>query len=119
MGKKGKKLRSDKKKAAKKSLKARNRAYYDSLRDSGNNSKRAKRKAKKKGGTGNKGKHLIHNCGNIGCQKCYPDDDRKPKVVMNNKATLKFLRSTYPIKKRKPQRGEKITKLNRHLLDVA
>jgi hypothetical protein len=117
MGKKGKKLRSDKKKAAKKSLKARNRAYYDSLRDSGNNSKRAKRKAKKKGGTGNKGKHLIHNCGNIGCQKCYPED-RKPVRILGLRDSIAFIKSLYPLRKRRPMRGEKVTKLNRHLLDV-
>lgn len=115
MGKKGKKLRSDKKKAAKASLKARNRAYYDGLRDSGNNSKRAKRKSKKKGGLGDKGKHLIHNCGNIGCLKCNPDE-RRPQTVLSRKDSLALIKSLYPVKKRKRQRGEKITKLNRHLI---
>lgn len=86
MGKKGKKIRSDKKKAAKASLKARNRAYYDSLRDSGNNSKRFKRKSKKAGSLGNKGKHLIHNCGNVGCLKCNPNERRSVKILNINES---------------------------------
>ena len=85
MGKKGKKIRSDKKKIAKQALKARNRSYYEGLRDSGNNSKRQKAK-KKKGRSTEKGKHLVHNCGNIGCQKCYPED-RKPVKNLNKRET--------------------------------
>lgn len=98
-GKKGKKLRSDKKKAAKKALKARNRAYYDSLRDSGNNQKsRSARKAKKRKGIGDKGKHLIADCGNVGCLKCNPMERRSVKVL-SGKELRKFLNDKFPIPK--------------------
>jgi len=101
MGKKGKKLRADIKKMAKKAQKARNRAHYDALRDSGNNSKR-QRLSKKKGRSPEKGKHLVHNCGNAGCQKCFPDE-RKPRTVLNNAASLKLINKLYSVKAAKPQ----------------
>jgi hypothetical protein len=102
MGKKGKKIRSDRKKIAKQSLKARNRAHYDGLRDSGNNSKRAKRNKSKKGGSTDKGKHLIHNCGNVGCLNCNPEE-RKLVRVLNHKESLKIINRMFPYRKPKPQ----------------
>jgi hypothetical protein len=117
MGKKGKKLRSDAKKLKKKAEKARNKAYYEGLRLSGNNSKRDKNKKKKGKGkrSGDKGKHLIHNCGNIGCQKCYPED-RKKVTVLNKRETRDLIKKLFPIQKKKLQRGQKVTKANKHLL---
>jgi len=115
MGKKGKKIRSDRKKIAKASLKARNRAHYDALRDSGNNSKRAKRNKKKQGGSTGKGKHLIHDCGNIGCLKCNPEV-RTPMRVLNRKESMTLIKNMFPFKKRKLMRGEKLTKKNKHLI---
>ena len=101
MGKKGKKVRSDIKKMQKKAQKARNRAYYDGLRDSGNNSKR-QRLSKKKGRSVEKGKHLVHNCGNVGCLKCYPDE-RKTQTVLGNAESLKLINKLYAVKPAKPQ----------------
>lgn len=101
MGKKGKKIRSDKKKVAKQALRARNHSYYEGLRDSGNNSKRQKAK-KKKGRSTEKGKHLVANCGNIGCQKCYPND-RNKITILGRTASLKLIKKMFPLKEAKPQ----------------
>jgi hypothetical protein len=51
--------------------KAAKRALYASLAGT---SKKKKKQAKKSifGGSGHKHAHAIANCGNIGCQKCYP-----------------------------------------------
>lgn len=111
MGRAGKKLRSDRKKMAKKALKAANRAKYDAMRNSGNNSKRQKKNAKKKKGMGSKGKHLVSNCGNVGCMKCNPQP--RPKIkVLDTKQTLELIKNL-PIKKAKPNKvgGSKKAKI--------
>ena len=110
MGKKGKKMRSDAKKMKKKAEKARKKAYYESLRLSGDNRKsRSARKAKKRRGFGDKNKHLVNNCGNIGCQKCNPSD-RKPEVLMTLKELLRKIKLS-PANKQIP--GGNQTKKNR------
>lgn len=103
MGKKGKKMRSDAKKMKKKAERARKKAYYESLRFSGNNSKsRSVRKAKKRRGFGDKNKHLVNNCGNIGCQRCHPSD-RKPQEVLSLRESIKFIKENFKVKKVKKQ----------------
>jgi hypothetical protein len=99
MGKKAKKLRSDKKKMAKKSQKAANRAKYDAWRNAGTNSKsfRQRKKAKKKTGNNDKGKHLIHDCGNVGCLKCNPME-RKPVIILGRRQTLELIRRMFPLR---------------------
>ena len=103
MGKKGKKLRSDLKKMKKVAQKRANRAMYDSWRDSGNNSKsfRAKKRSKKQG-TGEKGKHLVSNCGNQGCQRCNPRD-RKKQIILSIRNSIRLINKLFPVKKLKPQ----------------
>lgn len=91
MGKKGKKIRSDAKKLKKKAEKIRKKSFYESLRLSGDNQKsRSARKAKKRRGQGDKGKHLITNCGNLGCQKCNPTH-RKKKEFITIKEIIKLI----------------------------
>jgi len=103
MGKKGKKLRSDAKKMKKKAEKARKKAYYESLRLSGDNRKsRSARKAKKKRGFGEKNKHLVNDCGNIGCQRCH-FKERKPFTVLSLTDTLKFIRENFKVTPKKKQ----------------
>ena len=98
MGKKGKKMRSDAKKMKKKAEKARKEAYYESLRLSGNNQKsRSARKAKKRKGFGEKNKHLVSNCGNLGCQRCNPSD-RKPQIILSLRESIKFIRDNFKVK---------------------
>mgnify|MGYP001565214925 CR=1 FL=1 len=101
MGKKAKKIRSDKKKMQKKSLKAANRAKYDAWRNAGTNSKRQKKNSKKKKGMGAKGKHLVSNCGNVGCMKCNPQERPKMKVL-DVAQTKKFLKTYIKLKPAKP-----------------
>lgn len=84
---------------AKVSQKRANRAKYDAWRDSGNNSKsfRAKKRSNKKGSS-EKGKHLVSNCGNQGCQKCNPRD-RKKDIVLSIIDSIKLIRKMFPDKK--------------------
>lgn len=101
MGKKGKKKRSDLKKMKKMAIKKANRARYDSMRDSGNNSKRNKRKKKKSGNKGSeKNKHLVSNCGNIGCQKCNPRVKVK-EIFISVRELLKLVKLS-PVNKQLP-----------------
>lgn len=112
MGKKAKKLRSDRKKMAKKGLKAANRAKYEAMRNAGTNSKRQKKNAKKKNGMGEKGKHLVSNCGNVGCIRCNPGE--RPKIkVLGVQATLALIKEKFKLKPAKPQRvgGQKKAKI--------
>jgi len=92
MSKKSKKASKEKNKLAKQSKKRANRALYDSRRDAGTNSKsfRAKKRAKNGRSVG-KGKHLVPNCGNIGCQKCHPSE-RKPQEFISVKEMLSTIK---------------------------
>ena len=82
MSKKAKAASKDKNRIAKTARKRANRALYDSRRDSGTNSKsfRARKNSNKKKSVG-KGKHLIPNCGNLGCQKCNPVDRKRQEFI--------------------------------------
>ncbi len=70
MGKKGKSLRREKKRLAKRAQKSANRAKYAEWKRTGNNSKR--NKAKRKKSKFNPKKHPNGSCGNIGCDRCNP-----------------------------------------------
>lgn len=73
MGKASRSRRREKKAAVKRARKAANRAKYAEMRRLGQNtlSSRAKRNAKKKIRP-HKHRHLIADCGNLGCKKCGP-----------------------------------------------
>jgi hypothetical protein len=71
MSKKSKAESKERRAKEKSRRKAANRAYYESLRDSGHNSKRAAR-AVKAGKKVKTTKHRLGACGNIGCAKCSP-----------------------------------------------
>ena len=91
MGKKGDKRRGQEKRAKKRAIKASNRARYDAMRDAGENSKSKRFKKRKAGERSNeKGKHLIDNCGNVGCQKCHPRE-RGSQRVYNQKESVKIV----------------------------
>jgi len=107
MGKKGKKKRGEKARIKKRARKAANRAKYDAWRAAGTNSKsfRQRKRAKKKG-SGDKGKHLIADCGNVGCLKCNPEE-RRPKRVLNKRKTMELIKRMFPFKPKKLQRGQK------------
>jgi hypothetical protein len=72
MSKAAKSRRSDARKSAKASRKAAKAALYHSYAEQGH-----KNRAKKHGGKstegGHKGQHLVADCGNPGCIRCYPD----------------------------------------------
>ena len=94
MSKKSKKASKEKNKLAKQSKKRANRAVYDSRRDSGTNSKSFRaRKRSKNGRSQDKGKHLVSNCGNIGCQKCNPRERERLKFISikDLKKTIKLV----------------------------
>ena len=76
MSAKSKKRRSEERKAAKRRMKAANRAKYEAWKIAGTNSKskRAKRATKR---LARKGRHLTGPCGNIGCTKCNPNTAEK------------------------------------------
>lgn len=78
MSKKIKAASKDKRLREKQARKAANRALYASRARMGENTKnsRTARKAKKKGKGKDKGKHLIADCGNIACKKCYTHTDK-------------------------------------------
>jgi hypothetical protein len=96
MGKKGKALRKQIKAQAKRSQKAANRAKYAAMRDSGMNQKsKHARKTSKKNKKASPVLHPSHDCGNIGCNKCNPDERNSNKVLSIND-TIKFLRDKYP-----------------------
>ena len=72
MSKKSKLESKARNKAAKMSRKNANRALYNSMRDSGDNSK-TKSQKNKKSVRAAKHMHLMDDCGNIGCKKCNPE----------------------------------------------
>ncbi len=61
--------RHTKKMAMKKAKKAAKKAYYASLAGT---SKKKKRQKKKHGPSNHKHAHIMLNCGNVGCDKCFP-----------------------------------------------
>jgi hypothetical protein len=78
MSKKTKPASKEKRLREKQARKAANKALYASRARMGENTKssRTARKAKKKKSGKDKGKHLIADCGNIACKKCYTHTDK-------------------------------------------
>lgn len=113
MGKAGKKNRGEKKRMQKRAKKAANRAMYDSWRNSGTNSKRQKKNAKKKKGLGEKGKHLVSNCGNVGCASCFPKFAAKKIKALDFNESMTFIKEKFPLKAAKPAKigGNKTRKV--------
>lgn len=70
MSSSGKQRKHKEKMARKRATKAAKRTKYAALAGT---SKKAKRQVKRKSGPSNgKHAHLMLNCGNIGCKKCFP-----------------------------------------------
>ena len=70
MGKAGRQRKHGSKMAAKRAMKAAKRTKYASLAGTSNKTKRQKNK--NSGPTWAKHAHLTSNCGNPGCQRCFP-----------------------------------------------
>lgn len=69
MGVAGRQKKHKEKMARKRAVKAAKRDKYKALAGT---SKRAKRHKNKSGPSNTKGAHLMQNCGNVGCKKCFP-----------------------------------------------
>lgn len=69
MGGLARKRRADKKKELKRQVKQQRRALYASLAGT---SKKKKRQNPRKKITAQRGNHVMSDCGNVGCEKCYP-----------------------------------------------
>ena len=74
MGKAAKTRRSEQRKRQKRAEKERKRALYASYAQAGQNkkSKRNSLNAKRRFGISTT-KHVVTNCGNVGCSRCFPD----------------------------------------------
>lgn len=70
MGIRARKLRADKRRARKRSIKEARRALYKSYAEQGRTKKRGQ--SKKTGPSPDKGCHKVADCGNPGCGRCYP-----------------------------------------------
>jgi len=75
MGKTGRKSKHETKMKKKKALKAQKRAAYAAL--AGTSRKNKKRVVKRLLSGILKHAHAMANCGNVGCEKCYPKIYRK------------------------------------------
>jgi hypothetical protein len=69
MGKASRKKSADRKKRAKQLAKAAKRALYASYAGTG---RKVKKNRKKAGATPQRGNHVMSDCGNPGCERCYP-----------------------------------------------
>ena len=69
MGKASRKVKHGAKMARKRAVKAARRSEYAAMAGT---SKKAKRQGKRGGPTGHKHAHVMSDCGNPGCQRCYP-----------------------------------------------
>lgn len=76
MGKSSKTRRADKRKLLKKATKAAKKALYASYAGT---SKKAKKQKVKRGTSAVRGAHVMNNCGNLGCAKCFPQFAIRPK----------------------------------------
>src|SRR5271154_4416549 len=72
MGKAAKTRRSEQRKAQKRARKAATQAVYESYKKSGSNKKSKRNTAANRAGVSTS-KHIVANCGNQGCERCYPD----------------------------------------------
>lgn len=92
MGKASRKRRSDQRKQLKRAAKAQRRALYASL---AGQSRRAKRQKRAAGVTAQRGNHAMLDCGNPGCERCYPQfrclPQNAPRVRKAGKAALKVV----------------------------
>ena len=70
MGHAGKARRHDSKMRARRAAKAAKKAAYAAMR--GTSKKSKKISSRSKGASSHKHQHLIDNCGNIGCSRCFP-----------------------------------------------
>lgn len=72
MSKKSKAISKQKNLIAKRAKRAANKAMYESWKRTGENTKSTRfRRGRKKKANSTKGMHLISDCGNIACRKCY------------------------------------------------
>lgn len=69
MSKSSRKRRTEEKKKLKRAAKSARKAFYASLAGTG---KRKKKQNQSKGQTAQRGNHAMLNCGNVGCEKCFP-----------------------------------------------
>lgn len=69
MSKSSKKRKADARRERKKSVKAQRRALYASYAGTG---RKKKKVSAKTGRTSQRGNHVMADCGNVGCQQCYP-----------------------------------------------
>ena len=76
MGRAGKTRRHDHKMKAKRAAKVAKRAAYAALRGTSKKSKKIKARASNAFSNA-KHRHLIDNCGNIGCARCFPQFARR------------------------------------------
>jgi hypothetical protein len=72
MSKKSRKRRSDERKKLKQQRKEAKRMLYKSYSEKGHESAAKRGRLKKGSGGGKKGQHVMANCGNSGCIRCYP-----------------------------------------------
>lgn len=71
MGRAAKKRRHDKRKEMKAKRKEAKRLLYKSYAEKGRESRQRKH-GKRTEGSGKKGQHVMADCGNVGCVRCYP-----------------------------------------------
>jgi hypothetical protein len=69
MGKSARKRKANIRKEKKRAAKQAKRALYLSYAGTG---KRKKKQNKKSGYTAQRGNHVMLDCGNVGCARCYP-----------------------------------------------
>lgn len=74
MGKAAKTRRSEQRKRQKRSRKDQQQAVYESYKKAGTNKKSKRNAQNAKAARGvSTSKHLVSNCGNVGCERCFPD----------------------------------------------
>ena len=83
MGRLGRAKRHDSKMRARRAAKAAKKAAYAALRGTSRKSKKIS--ATSRGVSPYKHMHLVENCGNIGCSKCFPQFVR---VISNGRVRL-------------------------------
>ena len=87
MGRAAKLRRHDQKMRLKRAAKAQKKASYLAMRGTSKKSKKIRKFSKNTGA--NKHLHLVDNCGNIGCSRCYPQYQRtiwNGHLIINGKA---------------------------------
>ena len=72
MGRLGRAKRHDKKMRARRAAKNAKKALYASLKGTSKKGKKVRARTRT-GASPGKHRHLVENCGNIGCSKCFPE----------------------------------------------